>query len=95
MVSDQAQPESTPIACPLCGAQAERGCVMSGGGHWLRWFAGPPSVWKRVIAGAFISGPGEPVGDMGELCGSFVAGIRCRACDRIILEAVDPNRRKR
>jgi hypothetical protein len=67
---------------------------MSGSGHWLRWFAGPPSVWKRITAGLFISSPGEPVGNMGELCGAYVEGIRCRACDRIVLAGVGPDRRK-
>jgi hypothetical protein len=27
---------------------------------------------------------------MGELCGSYVEGIRCRECDRIVLPGVDP-----
>jgi hypothetical protein len=51
---------------------------MSGSGHWLRWFAGPPSAWKRITAGLFISSPGEPVGDMGELCGSYVDRQKAR-----------------
>jgi hypothetical protein len=67
---------------------------MSGSGHWLRWFAGQPSFWKNITAGMFISSPGDPVGDMGQLCGSYVEGVRCRACDRIVLEGVDPDRRK-
>jgi hypothetical protein len=66
---------------------------MNGGGTWLRWFAGPPSVWKGIAAGVSITGHGEPVGNVGELCGSYFEGIRCRACDRIVVEGVDPSRR--
>jgi hypothetical protein len=87
--------ETAAVSCPMCKSPAERGCVMSGSGHWMRWFAGPPGFWKRITAGAFVSSPGQPVGDMGELCGSYVEGIRCRACERIVLEAVDPDKRKR
>jgi hypothetical protein len=67
---------------------------MSGGGHWLRWFEGPPTFWKNITAGIFITSPGDPVGDMGQLCGSYIEGVRCRKCDKIICEAVDPNRRR-
>ena len=92
-MSGEATSQESNVPCPLCGAPAERGCVMSGR-HWLRWFGGPPTFWKSITAGIFITSPGDPVGDMGQLCGSYIEGIRCRKCDRIICEAVDPNLRR-
>jgi hypothetical protein len=92
-MSGEGSAEATTVACPLCGAPAARGCVMSGSAHWLRWFGGAPSFWKSITAGVFITSPGDPVGDMGILCGAYVEGIRCTTCNKIICEAVDPNRR--
>jgi hypothetical protein len=93
-MSDESTTENSTVPCPLCGATAERGCVMSGSGYWLNWFAGPPTIWKGITAGP-IFGAGDPVGDLGQICGAYIEGIRCKKCDRIICEAVDPNRRRR
>jgi hypothetical protein len=93
-MSSEKSTESAAIACPLCGAPAERGCVMSGSGHWLQWFNGPPTFWKKITAGVFISSPGESVGGMGQLCGSYLEGVRSHGCDFIICGPANPNRGK-
>jgi hypothetical protein len=83
--------EKAPVLCPLCGAPAERGCILSRSGRWLRWYQGPPKLWRKIAAALFISS-GAPVGGI-ELYGSYIEGIRCTACNKIVCEGVDPNKR--
>ena len=71
--------------CPICGEDAELGCVYGPDGwEGLRWRAGEPSVWGN-IATSTLGGI-----DIGENDGFFrgphVRGIRCEACARIILD---------
>jgi len=84
--------EKTSVPCPLCGAPAERGRVMGSSNQALRWFDGLPSFWKRFKAGSpIVSDPGDPVGAIGQYCSSFIEGIRCKTCDRIICDNASPN----
>ena len=73
-----------PVACPICGEVAERGCVYEAGRGWsMRWYAGPPSFWAN-LATAF--GGGESVSDWQLGSGPYIPGIRCERCRRIVLE---------
>jgi hypothetical protein len=83
-MSDATPKEEGTIACPLCGSEAEQGCVYGADKGWaLRWFAGPPSFWSNLATGI---GGGEIVGGWGVGSGPYVAGIRCGRCRRIILD---------
>jgi hypothetical protein len=65
---------------------------MTGGSNPLRWFDGPPTFWKLFTGGSpIVSNPGEPVG-ASDTSGSFIEGIRCNTCNKIICEAVDRNK---
>ena len=76
------QPDA--VACPICGEPAESGCIYGPDGlAGLRWRAGEPSVWGNVVTSAF---GGEDIGAVGIVRGSYVKGIRCRTCSRVILE---------
>ncbi|MCC6493640.1 MAG: hypothetical protein IT424_11545 [Pirellulales bacterium] len=72
-------------ACPICGKEAEAGCLYGRDGSWasLQWYAGPPSFVGNLVAG--LRG-GEPVGEYAVFKGPYARGIRCSRCARIILE---------
>ena len=73
---------TTEAACPICGNPAEKGCIYGADQSAFRWLKGEPSFKKNLKAGF---GRGEIVGESPYLKGSYVKGIRCSACNRIIL----------
>jgi hypothetical protein len=75
--------QSQEAVCPYCGATAEPGCLM-GKRQPLRWFAGPPSVRKKLLLNF---GAGVRVGEWSPFSWTapYVEGIRCVSCRRIIL----------
>ena len=70
--------------CPICGEPSESGCVYGPDG-WagLRWRAGDPSVWGNLATTTF---GGTDIGANDLFRGTYVRGIRCDSCMRIILE---------
>jgi hypothetical protein len=68
--------------CPICGESAERGCVYGADRSLLKWAAGPPS-WVSNVETAM--GVGDPVGQWRLGAGTYAEGVRCKACQRIIL----------
>jgi len=83
-MSDEATKQPSSVKCPICGAEAEAGCLYGPGMRAkLIWRAGPPTFWGNLVAGLF----GESVGEWGLLRGPHVEGVRCKACKRIILES--------
>ncbi len=81
----ESETRKTQLAvCPLCQAPVEAGCLYTSdllGG--LQWFPGEPGLKKNL---ASDSGRGERLGIHGIIAGSFLKGIRCRSCHKIVLE---------
>ena len=76
--------EREAVSCPICGADAEVGCIYGRNGWFrLRWRAGEPS-----FAGCLETtvGGGEPVGGDIAYIQKYASGIRCLSCRRIILD---------
>jgi len=69
--------------CPICGDQAEQGCIYGADQSAFRWLKGNPGFRKNLKAGF---GGGEIVGESPYFKGSYAKGIRCSTCNRIILD---------
>lgn len=75
------QPDS--VKCPVCGAEAEAGCIYGPDG-WtgLRWRAGPPSALGNLETQLW---GGDLVGKWGLLRGPYIEGLRCKHCKHIVM----------
>jgi hypothetical protein len=74
-----------PVPCPICGSNAESGCVYGPDRGWsgLRWRPGEPGAWGNVVTGF---GGGLAIGEIGPFRGPYVRGVRCASCRKIVLE---------
>ena len=75
------EPEASTKKCPFCGGVAEVGCLMGKDSPFsFQWYAGDPSFWKNLLP------HGDPVGEWGVLSGTFIKGIRCQPCRKVVLD---------
>jgi hypothetical protein len=75
------QNQNTSPTCPFCGKATEVGCLMGKDSLIpFQWYEGEPTFWKNLYP------HGDPIGDMDFTAGSYLKGIRCQSCRRIILE---------
>ena len=81
--------DSETRPCPICGEAAEVGTLMGNADHnsfvdnGLVWSRGEPSFVKNLFP--MLAG-GEPIGDWELFKGTSIRGLRCRKCNRIILD---------
>ena len=75
--------EKINILCPICGKQAEEGCIYGVDNNALRWLKGSAS-WVKNIKTAY--GGGEIIGESPLLKGSYIKAIRCNSCARIVVD---------
>jgi hypothetical protein len=76
---------TTKTGYPICGLDAEVGCLYAAdsclGMHWM---PGPSSLKSRYLN---AMGDGIEIGASGLIGhGTYVQGMYCKNCDRIILE---------
>lgn len=71
------------IKCPICGNQAEEGCIYGVDRNALRWLSGDPSLLNNVKTGV---GMGTIIGESPLLKGSHVKGLRCTTCNKIVVD---------
>lgn len=69
--------------CPICGNQAEAGCIYGADRNALRWLAGDPSLVSNLKTGV---GMGEIIGESPLLKGSYIRGLKCSNCNKIIAD---------
>jgi hypothetical protein len=73
------------VRCPICNSPAEFGCIYGpDGGQGLSWRPGEPSMWGNIVTGTFFGG--TPIGEVDLCAGTYVRGIRCVSCRRIVIE---------
>jgi hypothetical protein len=78
MASEEQDKSST---CPFCGKQAEAGTLMGKDSLFLfQWYEGEPTLWRNLFP------HGDPVGEMDLSTGTYLKGIHCQSCRRLILE---------
>ena len=66
--------------CPFCGGEVENGCLMGKDSLFgFQWYKGDPSFWKNAIP------HGESVGETDLLSGTYITGMRCQNCRKIVL----------
>jgi hypothetical protein len=84
-MAEKRSEHGNPARCPVCGSNAEPGCVYGPDCGWsgLRWRAGEPGAWGNVVTG---SGGGLAIGEIGLFRGPYVRGVRCASCRKIVLE---------
>ncbi len=79
------------VPCPICGKDAEKGCLYAAGrGDGMQWLPGSPG-WKKSFKAEW--GGGLRVGEFELFVGSFVRGIYCKHCQRLILDGPDEPKR--
>jgi Domain of unknown function (DUF6487) len=78
-MAESATSDPPPPTCPICGAAAEAGHLV--GDRIVQWLPGEPGLWKD-----FASMGGSVGTFRGLINRTTLAGIRCRACRRIILQ---------
>ena len=84
-MAEHSEPEVQEELCPLCGGAAQQGCLLGGDDNSLQWFDGPPSLGKNLASGIGWPMGGEQIGTYMSAAGTYVEGIRCKTCRRIIL----------
>jgi hypothetical protein len=73
-----------PTTCPVCGKEAEAGCLYGPTGwNKLRWRPGPPSFKGKIETGLWGC---DAVGQWSIFRGPHAEGIRCKQCKCIILK---------
>ncbi len=76
--------EITTKSCPLCQEPAEIGYLKGFRQAFLNngmlWHKDKPSFWKS------FSSLGEPLGNTEIFYGSYLIGIRCDNCKKLILD---------
>ncbi len=75
-VGDLPSPDSDQVACPICGASAERGYLLARGSI----------TWGRGVMSSFKLASGDRLTPFLAINGSL-AGIRCQRCEKIIVES--------
>jgi len=76
---DDGAPHDAPIQCPVCGEAAEKGYLNSIGS--IDWIPGEKKLFKWSSKGVErLTAPSFSI--EGKL-----TGIRCRRCNRIVIEA--------
>ena len=75
--------QNEKFVCPICGTIAEYGCIYGPDNFALRWVKGNPSFGKNIKTAI---GGGEIVGESPLFKGSYVKGIRCNSCEKIIVD---------
>ena len=90
-MSEKTLPEGEAVVCPICGAEALKGCLYAvapllvNRAVRMTWRSGPVSL-ASATAGFF--GAGTRVGTGGGLLrGPHVEGIRCTICRHIVLKS--------
>jgi hypothetical protein len=88
-MSEAGVPGVGAVLCPVCGAEAQAGCVYAVGplfrglGGRLVWRSGPPGTLASATA---LLGGGVNLGAKGGLLrGACVEAIRCTGCGHIVL----------
>ena len=76
-MSEQTQTTAPRVQCPICGVPAEPGHLSS---DLLQWLQCEPGSWGDTLS------VGGQVGTMATNGKVTLAGIRCQACRRFILE---------
>jgi hypothetical protein len=67
--------------CGACGAEIEVGCLMGKYSVFaFQWYEGDPSFWKNLIP------QGESVGVTHLLYGTYMTGVRCLKCRKLVLD---------
>ena len=77
---------STAQKCPICGGAIVAGCLYGGDSSPLQWLAGPAEWLKNMTTGL---GRGLQVGECSPTRGPYAEGLRCDACQIILLEYSD------
>ena len=72
---------SPMLVCPFCEGQVEIGCLMGKDSLLgFQWYKGDPSFWKNLVP------HGESVGETALLSGTYMTGVRCQKCRKIVLD---------
>jgi hypothetical protein len=81
MTDRSERPNVMPV-CPFCGGEVEIGCLMGTDSllFAFQWYEGDPSFWKNLFP------HGQEVGETGLLHGTYVTGMRCLKCRKIVLD---------
>ena len=67
--------------CPFCSGGVEVGCLMGKDSLFnFQWYEGDPSFWKNLMP------HGDPVGESGSFSGTYIKGMRCHNCRKIVLD---------
>jgi hypothetical protein len=83
-MSEEATEQTPSARCPICGGEAEAGCIYGKDSLFgMRWREGEPSLWGNIVTGLL---GGDPVGEVDLLRGTYLKGIRCKHCNRIVLQ---------
>lgn len=80
MTTTETTTETT--TCPVCGTEAEAGCIYAGDRDVMYWREGPPS-WVKNIFGLYRNS--RVVGRFGWMKGVYAPWIYCPTCRHIIL----------